>query len=136
VWQFLIFIIFILLLRKASRTLEEQRKEQQKEPTEEEIKNLFQTLGFPPPQEIPPEPKPERAEEPVIVKKEIKKPEVKIAELKPAKIKPPPKQVEEAKEELLTFSQDKLEEGIILSEILGPPKAYQIRRSGEIGRHA
>ena len=128
-FRFLLFITFLILIQKLIKTLQEQQKEQ-KEPSEEETKDYFQSLGFPPPREIPPQPKPERPKEPVIAKREIKRPEIKIAEFKPTRIEVPPKQAEE---ELPTFSQDKLEEGIILSAILGPPKAYQIRRSVETG---
>ena len=135
-WQFLIFIMFILLLQKFSKNLEEQRKQQEEETKEEKIGDLFQTLGFPLPEETPPRPEWKMPKEPAIVKKEIKRPEAEIAELKPEKIETPIKQIEEAEEELPTFSEDKLQEGIILSEILGPPKAYQIRRGGGIGIRA
>ncbi len=132
-FRFLIFLIFIILIQRLLKTLQEQQKQQQ-EPTEKEIKNYFQALGLPPIKELPPEPRPEKAKQPPI---RIKKPEVKIPELKPVKMKAMHKEmIEETKEELPVFSEDKLEEGIILSAILGPPKAYQIRRSGEIGRHA
>ena len=137
-WRFLLFIIFIILIQKLSKALQEQQKEQQKETTKEKVEDIFQTLGFPLPEEIPPEPKPVRPKEPAIIKKEIKKPEpeIKIPEFKPPEIIPEPKQIEEAKEELPTFSTDKLVEGIVLSVILGPPKAYQIRRGGGIGIRA
>ena len=135
-WQFLIFIIFILLLQRLSKNLEEQRRQQQEEEKEEKIKDFFQTLGFPLPEEIPPKPKPEEPKEPAVIKKEIKKPEAGIAELKPEKVEPRGKEIEEDEEELPTFSEDKLEEGIILSAILGPPKAHQIRRGGGIGIRA
>ena len=131
-FRFLLFITFLILIQKLIKTLQEQQKEQ-KEPSEEETKDYFQSLEFPTPEEIPSEPKQEKLEklkEPVIAKREIKRPEIKIAEFKPTRIEVPPKQAEE---ELPTFSQDKLEEGIILSAILGPPKAYQIRRSVETG---
>ena len=134
-WQFLTFIIFIILIQKLVKTLQEQQKEQ-KEPTEEELRNYFQTLGLPLPEEIPPEPKPKRPKQPAIAKKEIKEPEIKVAELEPVKIEPLPKQAEEPEEELVTFSTDKLEEGIVLSVILGPSKANQTRRSGGIGIRA
>ena len=135
-FRFLIFLIFIIFIQRLFKTLQEQQREQPKEPAEEEIKNYFQTLGFPAPEEIPPEPKLERPKQPPIVKEEDRKPQVKLAELKPAKIEPQPEQIEKPKEELLSFSTDKLEQGIILSAILGPPKAYQIRRGGGIGIRA
>ena len=112
-WRFLTFLIFIILIQRLLKSLQEQQKEQ-KQPTEEELKNYFQGLGFPPPGEIPaeskPEPKQEKPEQPVIIKKEAKKIEVEIEEV----------------EELPDFSADKLEQGIVFSAILGPPRAYQI----------
>ena len=134
--RFLTFLIYIILIQKLLKNLQEQQKEQQKQPTEQEIKDYFQTLGFPPPEETPPEPEPERPKQPVIAKQEIKKPELEIVEPKSVKIEPQFQEIEESQEELLTFSTDKLEEGIILSEILGLPKAYQIRRGGGIGIRA
>lgn len=115
-WRLLLFLIFIILFQRFSKALQEQQEKQQKEE-----------------QEIPPQPKPEKPKKPVIIKREIKRPEVEIAEFRPTRIELPPKQTEEAKEQLPTLSTDKLEEGIILSEILGPPKAHQIRRGGGIG---
>jgi hypothetical protein len=135
-FRFLTFLIFIILIQRLIKTLQGQQKEQP-EPTEDEIKDYFQNLGFPPPRELPLKPKPEISKQPSIVKREIKKAEVKISEVKPEKIEAAPKEItEEAKEELPTFSEDKLEEGIILSEILSPPKAYQMRRGGGIGIRA
>ena len=135
-FRFLTFLIFIILIQKLLKTLKEQQKQQQ-EPTEDEIKNYFQSLGFPPPEELPVQSKPESPEQPPLVKREIKKPEVEVSELKPVKIKAPCKEIiEETKEELPDFSEDKLEQGIILSEILSPPKAYQNRRGGGIGIRA
>ena len=135
-FRFLIFLIIILLIQRKLKALQEQQKGQQEAPTEEETKHYFQSLGFPPPEEIPSEPKQEKAKEPVIVQKQIKRPEVKIAELKPIKFKLPPEETEEAEEQLPSYSADKLEEGIILSEILGPPKAYRFCRGGGIGIRA
>ena|GEM_PF-1281398 len=135
-FRFLTFLIFIILIQRLIKTLQGQQKKQT-EPTEEEIKNYFQSLGFPPPRELPLKPKPEKPKQPSIVKREIKKPEVRIPELKLARVEAPQKEIiEEADAELPTFSEDKLEEGIILSEILSPPKAYQIRRGGGIGIRA
>jgi hypothetical protein len=134
-FRFLTFLIFIILIQKLLKTLQEQQK-QQPEPTEKEIKDYFQNLGFPPPEELPAEPSREMLKQPVIVKEEIKQPGPK-PELKPVKAEAPQKEIiEETKQEWLVFSEDKLEEGIILSEILSPPKAYQICRDGGIGRRA
>ena len=138
-WRFLTFLIFIILIQRLLKSLQEQQKEQ-KQPTEQELKNYFQGLGFPREEEIPaeskPEPKPEKPKQPVIVKKEAKELEVETAEPKPVEIEFLPKKAEEVEEELPDFSTDKLEQGIVFSAILGPPKAYKIRRSGEIGRRA
>jgi hypothetical protein len=134
-FRFLIFLTFIILIQKLLKSLQEQQKEQA-EPNEEEIRDYFQTLGFPPPREIPPAPKPEKPKKPLIEKKKIKSLEAEFAQVKPVKIKPAPKQTEDREEELSITLRDKLEEGIILSEILGPPKAYQIRRGGGTGIHA
>lgn len=138
--RFLIFIIFLILLRKFVENLQKQQKQEQEEPREKEIDNYFQALGFPPPEEIKPEPKlrlrPEKPKEPVTIKKEIKKTETITPKLKPTQVMPSLEQTEKTKEELLVFSQEKLQEGIILSIILGPPKAYQIRRGGGIGIRA
>lgn len=132
-WQLLLFIIILIVFQKLSKTLQQQQEQQQRESGEEKIGDLFKTLGFPLPEEIPPKPEWKKPEEPLIVKRKVKKPEVKITELKPLKPELPPEEAEVLKEEELAFPQDKLEQGIILSEILGPPKAYQIRRGGGIG---
>ena len=135
-FRFLIFLIIILLIQKKLKALQERQKQQQEEPTEKEIKHYFQSLGFPPPEEIPSKPKQEKTKEPVIVQKKIKKPEIKIAEIESTKHKLPLKEIEDPKERLPSFLTDKLEEGIILSEILGPPKAYRSCRGGGIGIRA
>ena len=134
-FRFLLFLIFIILIQRMLKTAQEQQKEQ-KEPTKDEIKKYFLTLGFPAPEESQPKPPREKPRQPLIVKKEMKEAGVKIAEPKPKKAKPIIKQEEEAEERLPIFSRDKLEEGIILSEILGPPKAYRICRGGGIGIRA
>ena len=140
-FRFLIFLILIILMQRFIKTLQEQQqkeqqKKQQQEPTEDEVRNYFQILGFPLPEEIPIEPKPERQKEPVITKKEIKKTEVGVSEDKPEKPEPKLKQKEVKKEEVFILSADKLEEGILLSEILAPPKAHQLCRGGGIGIRA
>ena len=135
-WRFLLFIIFIILIQRLSKSLQEQQKEQQKEEAEDRIENLFQTLGFPLPEKVPPQPKPEKPKEPPVKKKDTKRPEVITTQFKPPEIKPQSNQLEETQEELVTFSTDKLTEGVILAVILGSPKAYQIRRGGGIGIHA
>jgi hypothetical protein len=136
-FRFLLFLIFIILIQRLLKTLQEQKKQQQEEAGKDKFEDIFQTLGFPFPQEVTPEPEPEKPKQPSVVKMEIKKPEIKIPELKSVKIEAPRKEItEEVKEELLALSEDKLEEGIVLSEILGLPKAYQIRRGGGIGIRA
>ena len=134
-FRFLTFLILILLIQRWLKSLQEQQEQQkeQKEPTEKEVKDYFQILGFPPAEELPPKPKLEEPKQPAIVKKQVKKLKEEAIEPKPAEIKFPPEKIEEVEEELLALSTDKLEEGIILSEILGPPKAYQPRRGGGIG---
>lgn len=124
-WQLLFFIILILLIQGLSKILE---KETNKKEPKEEIEKYFETLGFPTIRIPPKKEKPPKLEEkkmeaqPPIIKEERPVLKEKISEIK-EEISP-------------LFPPGKLEEGIILSEILGPPKASRIRRGGEIGRHA
>lgn len=135
-WRLLIFIISIILLKRFFESLQKQYEQQQETPGEKS-NNLFETLGFPVVEEIPAQPKPEQMpKKPVIASREIKKPKLEPIGLKPAKVEPLPKQTEEAKQKLPFRSPDKLKEGIILSAILGPPKAYQLRRGVGIGRRS
>ena len=134
-FRFLTFLILILLIQRWLKSLQEQQGQQkeQKEPTEKEVKDYFQILGFPPAEELPPKPKLEEPKQPDIVKKKVKGLREEAIEPKPVETKLAPKKTEEVEEELLAFSSDELEQGIIFSEILGPPKAYQTRRGGGIG---
>ena len=137
-FRFLTFLILILLIQRWLKSLQEQQEQQkeQEEPTEKEVKDYFQFLGFPPAEELPPKPELEKPKQPAIVKKKVKRIKEEVIEAKPAEIKLAPEKTEEAEELLPALSTDKLQEGIILSEILGPPKAYQTRRGGGIGIRA
>jgi len=119
-WQFLFFIIFILLIQGLSKILEKETKKrnsEEKPVTEEELEKYFETLGFPtlripkPKREKPPEKKKEEKVEVPVIKEEkpLLKPEISKIE----------------KKILPEFLLERLEEGIILSEILGPPKALR-----------
>ena len=133
--KFILFILLLILLHKLNKSIKEQQGRQEEEPSEEEIRDYFKTLGFPVPEEETPKLKQEKLKEKLIVKREIKTTEKKVADLKPTVTEAPYKPLEET-QELPSLTQDKLEEGIILSEILGPPKAYQSRRGGGIGIRA
>jgi hypothetical protein len=87
---------------------------------------IFRSFGFPPAQQKYEAPKPKITRLPR-VKKETQLELKDAPRYKPA---PLPVAAEPIKEEApaLVFSLDKLEEGIILAEILGPPKAYQFCR--------
>ena len=136
-WQLLLFIIFIILIQKLNKGLKEQGQQERRKPSssEETLKDIFQTMGFPLPEELPTKPKPEKPKKPVI-KKTAREPEIKITQQESAKLETLAAPLEETTEELLALSQDKLEQAIILTEILSPPKAYQIRRGGGIGIRA
>lgn len=149
--QLIIFIIFIILFQWLSKAIHKQQEQQQeKEPPagpqkdrrRSGVEELFESLGFSLPEEIPSAPKQEKV---VMPQSEInrnvkkRKPEIRLEppKVNPEKDKIPYRQEEEpASSGLPEFSRDKLEEGIILSEILGPPKAYRIRRGGGIGIRA
>ena len=136
-WQLFLFLILIIVFHKLSKVLQEQQEQQQKKSGEGKVRELFQTLGFPLPEETVPLPKPQK---PRPGKQEkIWKPAEEDAKLEltqPAKLQLPSEPVEKTEREPIVFYRDKLEEGIILSEILGPPKAYQIGRGGGIGIRA
>lgn len=85
-------------------------------------KKILEALGFPVP--IPPTPSPL----PIPVQRKKNTPHPAISEKKPApEIKPSAPAAVKAEEEAmpapLFFNPDKLEEGIILSAVLGPPKS-------------
>ncbi len=144
--RFLLFIIFIILMQRLMKTLQEQQKQQQEEMNNGEFEDIFQVLNIPAPsqpqrQRVPVEQEIQKTEKTAIVKKQIKKAEQETPGAKIDVVTPlQSEQAENGRTEPYSdglLSGDKIEEGIVLSEILGPPKAYQrIRRSGEIGRHA
>lgn len=113
-----LLIILIFIFRGLSKLIENARREEKKEePHPEEWERYFESMGIPPPVEeekeapkLPPLlPKVEKkAVEPAPLKTKIKKEEL-ISELPPLKIP--------------SLSLDKVREGIILAEILGPPLA-------------
>lgn len=107
---FLLFIFILqIFLTKAAK------KQRELPSSEEEIGDIFETLGFPKP---PVQPK--------RVEPEIIKPEV-LEEIIPSeKIEKPPTVLAEEPKKEMTLSRETLEEGIILSVILGPPRAKEI----------
>ncbi|MCM8795917.1 MAG: hypothetical protein NC928_04470 [Candidatus Omnitrophica bacterium] len=118
-WQFLSFLLLIIIMHILLRTREEQKNTQQE--TKEERRTIW---GFPPLEFPLPEPEPQP-------KKERPK-EIPLAEIKKSKITPQEKSssispsVLSLKPEIkagIDLDKEKLEEAIILSEILGPPKA-------------
>lgn len=111
-WPFLIFIIFLIVFSYLSKVLEQQQEK-------EKIEKQPSQIGLPLLEEAR-QPKPQ-----IITIKEALPEAVQIQE-----------KIQEEAEEPSYFSMDKLEEGIILSIILGPPKADQLRRGGGIGIHA
>lgn len=95
-------------------------------------KKLLEALGFPiptpPPLPHPPAVEKKPVPHPVVVEK---KPMPEIKPAAPAAVKAE----EEAIPAPLFFSPDKLEEGIILSTVLGPPRSYTLLPGWWNGRH-
>lgn len=125
-WQFLFFIIFILLIQGLFKLLEKEEELEERPTTEEKLKKYFEALGLP-------------IEVPTSKKEKILKKKEEIEEAKPSIIRPSaveekrpiPTPKIEVEEKILTyFPSEKLEEGIILSEILGPPKSLKILGRG------
>ncbi len=128
-WRFLFFIIFILLIQGLFKLLEKGEKEEEleeKPTTEEELKKYFEALGLP-------------VRVPTSKKEKIPKKKEEIEEVKPSIIRPsaveekrpiPTPKIKTEEEILTYFPSEKLEEGIILSEILGPPKSLKILSRG------
>lgn len=113
----ILLIILIFIFRGLSKLAERARKEEEekKEPHPQEWKRYFEKIGIPPAEE----------------KEEILLPVLSV-KAKKTKIKPVPSKREIKKEgailkspplKIPTLSLDKVREGIILSEILGPPRA-------------
>lgn len=124
IWLIIIFFWIISLLAKTKKG--PQPKEEPYEPTyepSEEEEEILETLGLPLP--IPREKPKEKIEEaPILIQKEEVKPEIEVTPVEPL---PKPEISPETKPPEF-LSSDKLEEGIILSIILGPPKALTICR--------
>lgn len=121
------------MMQSLSKLLEKEakkRRSQEGPVSEEELKDYFENLEFPH-REIPiPEKRaPLPKVEPPIAPRFPEKIEKRIEA--PVAIEAP--KIEEKEFEL---DLEDLEQGIILSEILSPPKAFRSSRSGEIGRHA
>jgi hypothetical protein len=87
-------------------------------------KEVFRSFSFPLAQQKYEAPKPKVTRLPR-VKKET---QLELKDAQRYKQAPLPAVAQPIKEVALVFSMDKLEEGIILAEILGPPKAYQFCR--------
>ncbi len=131
---FLIFIIVMFLLQAVGQILTRRKRHfprEEKPPQEATLEDILERLGFP--MEKPPlEEKPAEIE--IEEASELEKAEEVKTGSEDEKIPEPlPDKIPE-KEGILSF--DKLEEAIIYSAIIGPPKAKQFCRSGEIGRHA
>lgn len=139
IWLIVIafWIISGILKKRTKQPEEDKRQPYPKPPPEPEKRTeleerILEALGFP-------VPKPAPAPAPPLVKKKPKLQPV-ILEKKPAaEIKAPPtpaviKTEEKAIPAPLVFSPDKLEEGIILSTILGPPKSIEFRTKNQLLR--
>ncbi len=144
--RILILIFIFFMFRKFFQDLKKQTQAAEKETDTDETQRFLTDLGLitPTPSlvkspQIDEEKQPVKQQD-VSIEEKIKKPEPEVAKVKPVEVKltkekeafPPT----EVPEETFDFSQDKVKEGIILSTVLGPPKAYQLCRGGEIGRRA
>jgi hypothetical protein len=89
-------------------------------------KEIFRSFGFPSAQKQYQAPKPKVR----ILPQTKKEAQLELKDAPRYKHPPEPAATKPAKKETpaLVFSADKLQEGIILAEILGPPKAHQFRR--------
>lgn len=112
-WLIIILIWIFISLLKRTKTIPTK---EEPSPPPKEWEEILETLGFP----IPPKPEPPRE-----IKLKLKEAPV-VLETRTEK--PPSIKIEEkrAEKEKVAFLTDRWEEGIILSTILGPPKAYQI----------
>lgn len=120
-----LLIILIFIFRGLSKLMENVHREEEKEkPSPEEWKQYFERIGIPPLEKekeaLPPPPTPAEAKKVEVrhvpLKTKIKK-EKAPSQLPPLKIP-----------SLSLDSLDKLKEGIVLSEILGPPRAKKIKK--------
>lgn len=137
IWLIVIafWIISGFLKKKAKQPQEARRPPYPEAPYPEKRTELeekiLEALGFPVPKPIP-------APLPPIAKKKPK-PQPVVLEKRPvAEIKAPPATAVKAGEEAfpasLVFTSDRLQEGIILSTILSPPKAYAFMPGWRNGR--
>ena len=130
-FRLLIFILIYIIFQKINKSIARQKEKLDRIPEQQPPGGFFTNLQ----PETPPRPQWQQSQKPSIFKKKIAPPQVKVIEpIKPA-IKEF-KQIDATEEEVLDLSLERVKEGIILSEILGPPKAYQICRGGGIGRRA
>lgn len=122
----LIFWLIVISIWLFSNLLKKKQPTADRKP-EEKLKDIFKTLGFPVP-EIPQSqqeniPKPEIKPSTYIVDKEKELKKVLKEKFKKTVQTPPEIATAEKEKPPLDFSLDKLKEGIILSVLLGPPKA-------------
>lgn len=119
-------IIIIIWIFSALAKKKERRSRQKEEPTSGIEEKILEALGI----QLPKVPVPEEALTVEIPQKKKKipapfKPELKEEETKRTEILPATPVGEPEPEKADFLSAVELEEGIIFSEILGPPKAYQ-----------
>ncbi len=134
IWLIVMAVFWLLpALAKKNKQPPQPQGQASPEKRAELEEKILEALGFPVPKPIPlPQP-------PIIVKK---KPLPVVLAKKPAVgIKAPPatapvKAGEETHPAPLIFTPDKLQEGIILSTVLGPPKAHVFLPGWWNGRHA
>jgi len=126
----LLFVFSNRLRKKIAPPLE--KKPQPEEP-ESELKEVFKIFGFPLPEEPteakePTRPEPEIVATPAVRREDLEKP---VLEKEPLVKK---KEEGIVKKEETLLSGNKLQEGIILSTILGPPRARIFWRGGRTRR--
>ena len=124
--KLLFFIILFLLFRRFSKMLEEQQKQRQEETKQDKLEDILQMLGLPiPGAETPEESQSARPGQTAIKRQPIES-DLADVSLKPTPAKAEPEKKEKASPGELILSEQTLEEGIILSEILNPPKALLV----------
>ena len=131
---FIIFIVVIFIFQALGQVLTKRQKQttpQGEKPSKgKTIEDILKTLGFPPIEEEPPA-------EVIVEKKKEEKPKIeKAVGGKPQEEEKTVPALAEKLPEKEFLPLDKLEEAIIYSTIIGPPKAYQIRRGAGIGLQA
>lgn len=111
-----LLIILIFIFRGLLKLKERARREEEKEkPHPQEWKRYFEGIGIPPVEK-------EKEVPSALLSREVKKVKVKPAPLK-REIKKEEPILEPPPSIIPTLSLDKVREGIILSEILGAPRA-------------